>query len=201
MKRITAIFGLYTLMIISSVSCREQHYLITDIRFLGASLDYYGDEPKFNHYNSTTIFEDDVIFVISYYTDFVAGLMKIDFVQSCYATSLPRVNDNELLLDTYSITFDRPFVYDNDTIVAGQNIFLVDKIKDEINIFETSMSFESAGADEVLDFSDDFIEKVKFDSGTYQVTFSCKTSDNLEFIEQIDVEFRLYKLRLPIETK
>jgi hypothetical protein len=191
MKKIATIIGLYVLMIISSISCREEHYLITDIRFLGASLDYYGDEPKFNHYNSTTIFEDDVIFVISQYTEFVAGLMKMDLIQSCYATSLPRVNDNELLHDTYSISFDRPFVFDNYTIDTGQNIFLVDKIKNEISIFETAMSFESAGADEVLDFSDNFINKVKFDSGIYQVTFSCKTSDNREFTEQIDVEFRL----------
>lgn len=191
MKKITALIGLYALMIMGSVSCNEEHYLITEIRILGASLDYYGDEPKFNHYNSTSIFENDVIFVISYYTEYLYGWINTNMIQSCYATSVPKVNDNKLLQDTYSISFDRPFVYDNDTIASGQNIFLVDKIKNEINIFETAMSFESAGADEVLDFSDDFIKKVKFDSGTYQVTFSCKTSDNLEFIEQIDVEFRL----------
>lgn len=191
MKKIAAIIGLYMLMIISSISCGEEHYLITDIRFLGASLDFYGDEPKFNHYNATSVFEEDVIFVISYYTEYLYGSRNLNLIQSCYATSVPRVNDNELLHDTYSISFDRPFVYDNDTIVTGQNIFLVDKMKNEINIFETAMSFEGSGADEVLDFGNDFINKVNFDTGIYKVTFSCKTSDNKDFIEQIDVEFRL----------
>ena len=53
------------------------------------------------------------------------------------------------------------------------------------------MSFHNAGADEVIDFSDIFIEKAKFDVDTYQVRFSCKTSDSREFTEIIDVEIRL----------
>ncbi|MFC0878892.1 hypothetical protein ACE01N_20025 [Saccharicrinis sp. FJH2] len=191
MKKLISILAIYLLIIIFSVSCNEPHYVISNIRFLGASLDYYGDKPRFNHYNSTSVFEKDIIFVISTYKEYIANLINIELIQNCYALTKRETCDNELLIDTYSITFDRQFIFNNDTIDAGQNIFSIDKIKNEINIFETAMSFESAGADEVIDFSDDFINKVKFDSGTYQVTFSCKTSDDKEFTEQIDVEFKL----------
>jgi hypothetical protein len=191
MRRIKILLGFYLLLIISSVSCREEHFLITDIRFLGANLNYSGSESKFNFYDSTTVFKKDIIFVISYHEKYIADISNVNLIQKCNATSLAQILDNKLLRDTYSITFDKSFIYDNDTIIAGQNIFKIDKIKNEINIFETVMAFESAGADEVIDFSQNFINKVRFDSGKYHVTFSCLTSDNQEFIKHIDVEFKL----------
>ena len=189
MKKVIALLGIYLLMITSSVSCRKVHVLITDIRFLGASINYTGVEPKFNHYDSTTVFTEDLIFVISYSTEYVACLNS-NLIQSCYATKYARIYDNKLLQDTYSITFDKPFVYENDTIPAEQNIFQIGKIKSEINIFESNMAFEGAGADEIIDFSDNFNKKVKFDTQIYRVKFSCKTSDNREFENHIDVEFK-----------
>ena len=50
----------------------------------------------------------------------------------CYATSKPRVNDNELLRNTFSLTFDKEFTYNGITIPAMTNIFEIETIK---NVF------------------------------------------------------------------
>lgn len=183
MKKVLVLSGIYLLMIICSVSCfKPDHLMITDIRFWGAAHNSKGA------LDSTSVFQDDVIFIISPHYEVVAGL---NLIQSCYAFKKALIHDNELLRDTYSIKFDRGFVYDNDSVTAEQDIFQIDKIKREINIFANVDGSAGPERCEVLDFSDNFKNKVKFETGPYQVKFSCKTSDGLEFKKKINVEFKL----------
>jgi len=192
MKKITAILGLYFFLFLANQSCRPSHFLITDIRFESATLKEKDNERQFNYYVDTTIFTKDIVFIISYHTDYYAEI-NLGFSSNCYAFKKGIVYDNQLLEDTYSIKFDRSFVFNNDTIPANLNIFENTSIKSEISIFDNYMAFDSEGADKVIAFSDFFVKNSVFSPGKYNVTFYCKTSDNKEFEKKIDVEFKLIK--------
>jgi hypothetical protein len=190
MKKIFTILGLYILLFISNQSCEPYHMLITDIRFESATLDRVTSNNQSKVYNDTSIFTKDIVFIISYYSGDVATI-NWGFSSNCYAYDRGRVYDNHLLDDTYSLKFDHPFTFNNDTIFAGTNIFSVESIKKEINIFKTYNTFHYMGADKVLEFTDYFVKNSKFIDDKYKVNFSCKTSDNKELNKEIFVEFKL----------
>jgi hypothetical protein len=94
-------------------------------------------------------------------------------------------------MDTYSITLNKPFIYINDTIESESNLFSIPTIKNEISIFSNTMVFAGSGrgSDEVIEFSDEFIHNSQFDNESYQIIFSCETSDNRQFIKNIEIKF------------
>ena len=190
MKRIAAIIGLYLILYVATNSCRQEHFRITDIRFESATLDKKQDDIQQNHYVPTTVFVKDIVFIISYQTEFVA-INSFNLSSNCFALSRGEILDNKLLVETFSISFDHPFLYNSDTIKSEQNIFENPSIKNEIEIFESNLSFHNSGADKVFAFSDYFIKNAKFDTLNYNVSFHCQTSDNLEFNKQIIVKFKL----------
>lgn len=190
MKRIFSILGLYVLLFISTQSCEPIHILITNIRFESATFDRVTTDNQSKVYKDTSIFTKDIIFIISYYSGDVSTI-SYGFSSNCYAYSRGLVYDNYLLDDTYSLKFDHPFTFNNDTIRAGTNIFGVESIRKEINVFETYNAFHYMGADKVMEFSDYFVKNSRFNADKYKVTFYCKTSDNKEFNKEIVVEFKL----------
>ena len=190
MKKIFAIIGLYLFLLISNVSCEPYHLLITDIRFESATFERVTADKQSKVYKATSIFTKDIVFVISYYFGDVANL-NWGFSSNCYAYDRGIVYDNYIVGDTYSLKFDHLFIFNNDTVVAGVNIFDIESIKKEISIFETYNSFHYMGADKVIEFSDYFVNNSKFSTDKYKVNFHCKTSNNKEFDKEIYVEFNL----------
>ena len=188
MKKVLILIFLYYVVSII-ISCGVEHWIITDIRFSGATINQIGDEKKWNVYDSTSVLSSDMNFVISYFTDFIAQIPVGKFLDQCYAYSAKIILDNELLEKTYSISFNRPFLYFNDTIPSSCNVFNHKEIKDEIDIFETNMTFHYMGADEVIEFSENFISNSLFDNNSYEVTFSCMTSDGIEIVRSIEIWF------------
>ncbi len=188
MKKVIAILSIFILINIG-LGCRTEHFLISDIRFNLAEIkkNKYNDKTKIV-YTCTSIVKDKLVFVISYYTDFVAQ-NSLGFGNACYALTLRSEIDNPLLEETFSLTFDKSFVYNGDTITELTNVFDIEEIRDEIDMYENHMVFCSMGADKVIDFSNNFFEKATFDKSEYQVDFSCKTSDGLTFSKNINIEF------------
>ena|SRR5690554_6759056 len=188
MKKIIAILSIFMLINLGQ-GCRTEHFLISDIRFNLAEIkeNKYNDKTQIVYTCVSTV-KDKLVFVISYYTEFVAQ-NSFDFGNACYALTLPSKVDNPLLEDTFSLTFDKPFVYDGDTITELTNVFDIEEIRNEIDIYENHMAFCSMGADKVIDFSNDFFEKSTFDKSKYVVDFSCETSDGLTFTKNITIEF------------
>ncbi len=189
MKRIIAVLSIFLLINLGQ-GCRKEHFRITDIRFNLAEIkeNKYNDKTQIV-YTCTPTVKDKLVFVISYYTEFVAQ-NSLDFGNSCYATSLPSKIDNPLLEETFSLTFNKPFVYNGDTITELTNVFDIEKIRNEIDMYENHMAFCSMGADKVIDLSKDFFKKATFDKSEYEVKFSCKTSDGLTFSKNILIEFK-----------
>jgi hypothetical protein len=190
MRKLSALIGLYLFLFIANNSCRSEHFRIIDIRFESATLEIKNDEKQFNDYIPTSVFTRDIVFIISYHTEYVF-INTLNLNSDCYAYDPARVMNDKLLAETYSIKFDHFFTFNSDTIKANQNILINNKIIKEIQIFDNYEAFDGAGADKVFSFSDSFVKNAKFDTIDYKASFYCKTSDSLEFNKQVIVKFKL----------
>ncbi len=188
MKRIIVLVGIFLLINIGQ-SCRTEHFLISDIRLNLAEIkeNKYNDKTQIV-YNCTSTVKGKLVFVISYYTEFVAQ-NSLNVGNSCYATTLPSKIDNPLLEETFSLKFDKPLKYNGENIAESINLFDIEEIRAEIDMYENHMSFCSMSADKVIDFSQNLFEKVTFEKGEYEVTFSCETSDGKRFMKNITIDF------------
>ena len=188
-KKIFVLLAIFILVNLGQ-SCRPEHFLIIDIDFNAALIweNKYKDKQNIV-YRCTSSIKDKLVFVISYKTEYVSGYIS-NIGNVCYATSVPRVNDNSLLRNTFSLTFNKEFSHNGNIIPAMTNIFRIDTIAEEIDEYENYMTFCSMGADLVLDFSDKFFKNSVFDKmEEYVVTFSCETSDDKLFEKTIRIRF------------
>lgn len=188
MKRIIVLACIF-LLINFGQSCRTEHFLITDIRFDLAEIkeNKYNDKTQIV-YTCTTTVKEKLVFVISYYREFVAQ-NSLNIGNSCYATTLPSKIDNPLLEETFSLKFDKPFKYNGEDIADSTNLFDLEEIRDEIDMYENHMSFCNMSANKVIDFSQNFFEKATFEEQEYDVVFSCETSDGKRFMKNITIDF------------
>lgn len=193
MKRIISIIGLYLSLFIMNMSCKPEHVHIYDIGFKAAILEHAGDGRQFNDYNVTSVFTDDIVFIVSYHFDYVASLLKFNTGSECKAFTRAKKFDNQLMDSTFSLTFDHSFVFNGDTIKPNKNILSNGKIKSEIDIFEDYEAFDSSGADKVFDFNDSFVKNSVFDTVDYKVTFYCRTTDSIVFTKNTTVKFKIKK--------
>ena len=180
MKKKILFFVIFVFMSLGQ-GCRTEHYLIIDIDFNAVSIE---KNTNGSFYVRTSSIKDKLMFIISYRTERVYAYAPLGNV--CYALTLPTAIDNSLLRNTFSITFDKTFIYNGNTILAMTNIFEIDAISKEINEFETNNPPWEIG----LEFSDVFFKNSVFDiSEEYAVTFSCETTDNNFFEKTTIIKF------------
>lgn len=186
MKKLVSLLGI--LLLTNLGGCGAEHFLITDILFSLAEISKDDKDKTQISYTCTSTVKDRLVFVVSYDTKFVAQ-NSLGLGHACYALSLGRKIDNPLLEETFSLTFSKPFVYHGDTIAELTNVFEIENIRYEIDMYENNLAFCNSGADKVIDFSNEFFEKAIFDKSEHEVKFSCKTSDGLAFAKNILIEF------------
>jgi hypothetical protein len=160
--------------------------LIIDIDFY-AALILDNKDKRYIKYGRTSSIKDKLLFIISYETERVYGYIS-NFGNVCYATKQGIVCDNELLLNTFSLIFDKDFTYNGNTIPSMTDIFEIETITKEIDKYK---SYNGSPFDFlVLDFSDKFFKNSVFDTTEeYIVTFSCETSDKKFFEKTITINF------------
>ena len=190
-KKIFVLVAMFVLLNLGQ-SCRTEHYLIVDIEINAASIEENNNDKQKIYYDCTTSIKDKLVFVISYKTEFLHGYIP-NSGNVCYALTLPRVNDNELLHNTFSLKFDKTFIYQDNEIPALTNIFEIETIAKEIDKYEKQMYRGSTcgmGADFIIDFSDNFFNNSIFDTTEdYIVIFSCETSDEKFFEKTTTIKF------------
>jgi hypothetical protein len=193
MKKLIAFLGLNLSLLILNINCKPEHAHIFDIGFKPAVVINPSNERQFNDYDVTSVFKNDIVFIVSYHYEYVARLINVNSGSECNAFKRALEFNNQLVDSTFSMKFGHPFVYNGDTINGDQNILENDKIRNEIEIFENFEAFDNSGADKVFDFSSSFIKKSVFDTAEYQVSFYCRTTDNLEFAKITPVKFQITK--------
>ena len=192
MKRIIIlIIGYISLGIIISImqSCLGYDVWITDIVF------------KSSYYYSKDTDVDDMTKNIEFMI--VAGhspspywrdrekaqiIKNINIFSKCYAIKVCATWKNDLDVSSFSMTFDRDFVYDSDTIKSGIDIFRIESIKKDILINKEKESCYDICYR--MNFSSKLTNKLTFESGEYIVYFSCKTTDGKEFNKSRRVIFK-----------
>jgi hypothetical protein len=175
-------------LFVGTVGCRVAHYLIVGVELSPAEVFTFDSGGKtYYRYRPATEFKDKIIFRVTketlrHLTD------KIPESESqCYAASIGKVEENTLLLETFSITIDRDFSYgDGDIIEADVDLLQFPAFVEEIAIIEPKAAH---GSYYIIEFSDTFSRKALFDSEPYTVTFSCRTSDDLLLQADATVKF------------
>ena len=189
MKKITALLGFFFLINLGQ-SCIADHYLITDISFSLADIEKNEHKDKQNiHYTCTSFVKERLIFIISYQKEYISQNLSHGFGSVCYATSRPIKIDNPLIEESFSLDFDKPFLYENIEIPQRTNVFGIGPISKEIDMYKNFMVFCSNGADKVIEFSQTFWENASFEKGEYEVSFSCSTSNGINFKKKIRINF------------
>nr|WP_315258391.1 hypothetical protein [uncultured Flavobacterium sp.] len=181
MRKTLKIIGIYLFLIVANQSCSPDHYFISDIEFSGATISERNKEREKNHFTETDVLKNDIIFIIRNKIDYITSL-DLGISSKCYAFSKGEVIDNHILESTYSLKFDHSFKYKNLTVDANTNLFEIDELKNQIEIYN------GYGADKVFEFSQEFKTESVFTSDDYEVTFNCSTSDNRHFEKKIIVK-------------
>ena len=169
-------------LIVLNQSCwPPDHYFISDIEFSGATISERNKEREKNRFTETDVLKNDIVFIIRTKIDYITSL-DLGLSSKCYATSKDQVIDNYILENTYSLKFNQSFKYKNLTVNANTNLFEIDELKNQIQIYNSSY------ADIVFEFSQEFKTESVFSSDDNEVTFNCSTSDNRNFETKIIVK-------------
>lgn len=185
MRKILKIIGIYLLLIIIDYSCvPPEHVLINNIEFDSATIKDKREQREFNNYIETSIFKNDIVFIITENIESVASV-NLGLSEKCYATTFAKTYDNSILEESFSLKLNKDFTFRNTVISANQNLFGIPEIRNQISIFKTNQSF----GDKIIEFSSIFVNEAIFSNEVYQVEFECKTSDNRVFNKMIEVKF------------
>lgn len=118
-------------------------------------------------------------FIVS--TDFEIILCSngrnFSLINSAYATSCKKTFLNLLIPQSFTLTIDKPFIYNNDTILTNENLIKLPNVIPQIN---------EGGSAEVR-FPQEFINNVKFQPGKYKFTLNGMTNDSIKLTNSIEI--------------
>lgn len=175
-KLIIIITGFYGFVVLISIlqSCDLLKYdaTICDIYFAGIQNSQSDSEP-----NDLTQKIGFMIRTEDYCTS-AFNFNDFNLITSCYATTKCADWQNGLNESSFELSFDKLIVFKNDSIKPNQDLLTFDCFKSEIKIVTTN---ECKFILSKIDFSDELRNKLLVDTGIYNVTFKCKTTDGKEF--------------------
>lgn len=170
-------------------SCKPEHYLITGIDFNTAKIFKSSSKKESIVFSCTSLVKDKLIFILSYETEYLYGFLNT-IGSTCYALTVPKVFDNNIVKSTFSLAIDKPIIYKGNTIPSMTNLFKIEDIATEIEQYENNMAVCGKGADIVFEFSDEFMVNSSFEKNEYyEITFSCQTTDNKTLNKSIKIKF------------
>lgn len=189
LRRIFSIFAIYFALIPLSIIPSCEDWLINEATICGIQFSA-SEEGVFGvELDSIPILEEEIVFVV-WARNFepLCWQPKLELVSSAYATSICYSFTNSLLQSTYELSFDRPFVFESDTIPAGTNLYMQPEIAAQIEtIIDESCDWYSS----FITFTPALRNACVFEQGEYEATFSCESSDNKAFTESTRVIFKL----------
>ena len=172
--KLKALLGLYIFMMAMGLvqSCCSSEVIIT------------GGGELFPH--TTLGYEVDTVtgpFSLSGYFEVdrtTASNLTSGFSNSAYAFSCG-ISYLNALENSFQLTLDKPFIYNGDTIIAGENILELDKV---IELFE-------AEARETIHFSEDFLSLTEFEPGDYTFNLNGHTTDGIDLNSSVELYIKL----------
>ena len=108
---------------------------------------------------------------------------NIGLLPSCYAGTKCVKWQNQLDIESFSLKFDQQINTANQAIPANTNILSIPEIRDMVEITNES------DCNRILSrivFTPELNDYLDFNSTPYEVTFSCSTTDGIEFEDKIN---------------
>lgn len=182
-KVILLVLSYFILGVIGFTACVSRYEAtICDVQFTGL---YTIGIP--DHEEPDT-FDDQIGFDIrSIESSPTCYLPSLQIFNSAHATSKCAEFQNRILTSTYEISFDRPFVLDNDTIHTNTDLL---SISDIVSLTEITIDESCNFVDSRIIFKTELIDRIEFETGEYEVTFRCSTSDSRAFTKTRRVIFQ-----------
>lgn len=192
MKKLAILFiiGISISILVSCFS--TEHYLIKDFEFYGTELtnpNTTKNEDKVFRNVSDTL-RNRLFFRIVSYGEYQYGyLNNLSLIDKCYATSVPEVLDNAIVLDELELKLDSEIYFESEIIEKGTDLWQHPKLR-EYRWFYKSDSY-GASYYAVIGFIDSFYDKVYIPQKNYSIELTCKTSDNLMITKSINLYLKL----------
>jgi hypothetical protein len=111
-------------------------------------------------------------------TTYSSLIKNIDLIPKAYATVECYEWHNDLVISSFSMSFDKNVLFDSEIIEPGTDIFKLESIKNYI----LTERYEWISLDYSIKFSAEIEDRLAFEAGEgYTVYFSCETTDGLRF--------------------
>lgn len=181
-KVIILVVGYFALGIFTFTACVTKYEAtICDIQF---TAHHYIGVPE---HSEPDPFGDEIGFAIrSKPASQICLQPSFQVFSSAQATSKCAEFQNQLLISSYQMSYDKPFVLNNDTISANTELLSIPAIAAGTDItIEESCDF----VDSRIIFSSGLTNQMQFETGEYEVTFTCSTSDGRYFTKTRRVIF------------
>jgi hypothetical protein len=192
MKKIVIVFiiGISISILVSCFS--TQHYLLKDFEFYGTELENPNETKDGNKVfrNVCDTLKNKIIFGIVSYGEYQYGYLdNVSLIEKCYATSVPEVLDNDIILEELELKFDSDIYFESEIIEKGTDLWNHPKLKNYKWFYKRDNTSPSYYA--VIGFADDFYNKVHIPQKRYLIELTCKTSDSQIITKSIDLYLKI----------
>ncbi len=183
-KVIIFIIGIFISILSGCFS--TEHYLIKDFEFYGVEqtnpMEIQDENKVFRNVNDTL--KNGLFFRIVAITEYRYGyLNNLSLIENCYATSVPKKIDNNLMLNFLELRLDSDIYFETDTIKKNTDLWNHPKLKDYrwFSISKTDFSYNA-----VIGFVGSFYDKVNILPTECTIELMCPTSDNQTITKSIN---------------
>ncbi len=177
--KLKALIALYVFMMTMGLvqSCCEEEYIITGGGELTA-------------YDSLGVRIDTVRGGFSLGAAFIteralASQLFTGFGNSAYATSCATVFRNSIVEDSFTLTLDKAFIFDGDTIASGVNILDFEHVEE---LFSSDDFLGDFGS---IALSNNFFRMSEFERGDYTFTLNGRTTDDVILNSSVELYVNL----------
>lgn len=175
------------------ISCfSTEHFLIKSIEFEARKLTNPGaNDDDMNFISAKDTMKDRLFFAINCIFEHEYGFLKNNpLLPSCYATSVPKKMDNYILMDEIELCLDGDIYFENDTIVAGTNLWNHASIK-EYKWERLVDDYGGVGTRFIIGFTDALYDKLRIPHKDYKIELTCKTNDGLVLVNHIHIYVKI----------
>lgn len=185
-RKVTLLTAIYfALGILSFGSCEwllSYKTSICDIEFTGIHSIWNPDASE------PDTFGDQIGFgILAVETSPTCHFGPLPVFTTAYATTKCAKFQNEILASTYQLSFNRPFFLDGNSITPNADIL---DIPDISSLTDISINVDCKFTTSEIIFQPALIDRIEFETGEYEVTFKCSTSDGLDFTKTRKVIFK-----------
>ncbi|MDL2313257.1 hypothetical protein LJC68_10325 [Bacteroidales bacterium OttesenSCG-928-B11] len=167
-----------------------EHNLIKDFEFFGIELTNPNEIEDKNFVSVHDTLRNKLYFRILAHGEYQYGyLNNRSLINQCYATSVPQVLDNTILLDELELRLNSDIYFESEIIEKGTDLWNHPKLK-EYKWFSETVKYGITFYGDI-GFTGVFYDKVSIPRKDYTVEMTCKTSDNQIITKSIELYLKL----------